>query len=79
MGDRMNMDRNLILSAVQILISLLLVGAILLQAKGVGLSATFGGEGGFYHTKRGVEKVLFIATIVLAVVFIVLSLLGSVI
>lgn len=73
------MKQNIILSIIQILISLFLVGAILLQAKGVGLSATFGGEGGFYHTKRGVERVLFIATIVLAIVFVVSSLLGSVI
>lgn len=73
------MKQSIVLPIIQILISLFLVGAILLQAKGVGLSATFGGEGGFYHTKRGVEKVLFIATIVLAIVFVVSSLLGSVI
>lgn len=43
--------------------------AILLQAKGAGLGAVFGGEGNVYRTKRGAEKVLFIATIVLAIIF----------
>lgn len=43
---------------------------ILLQSRGSGLSATFGGGGGATHTKRGAEKVLFNTTIVAAVVFV---------
>ena len=58
-----------ILSYVQLGVSLLLIVAILLQQKGTGLSAAFGGSGGFYRTKRGFERTLFIATIVLAVLF----------
>lgn len=58
----------------QIIVSLLLVLAILLQNRGAGLGGVFGGSGGVYLTKRGVEKKLFIATIVLAVIFILLSL-----
>ncbi|MFY9461726.1 MAG: preprotein translocase subunit SecG [Candidatus Sungiibacteriota bacterium] len=57
------------LAVVQIVVSALLIGAILLQQRGTGLSATFGGEGNVYRTKRGLEKVIFIATIVLAIIF----------
>lgn len=66
--------RNII-SVVQIVISILLIAAILLQQRGTGLSATFGGEGNVYRTKRGLEKSIFMATIVLAVVFFALALL----
>jgi len=58
----------------QIVASLLLVLAILLQNRGAGLGGVFGGSGGVYLTKRGIEKKLFIATIILAVIFILLSL-----
>ena len=57
------------LAITQIVISILLVVAILLQQRGTGLSATFGGEGNVYRTKRGLEKVIFAATIILAVLF----------
>ena len=53
---------------------LLLMIAILMQNRGSGLGGVFGGTGGVYLTKRGLEKKLFIATIVLAVIFILLSL-----
>jgi preprotein translocase subunit SecG len=58
-----------ILSVVQIALAVLLICAVLLQQRGVGLSATFGGEGNIYRTKRGLEKGLFIATIVLSILF----------
>lgn len=54
----------------QIAVSLLLIGVILLQQKGTGLGASFGGSGQIYRSKRGLEKVLFSATIVLAIIFI---------
>lgn len=54
----------------QIVISALLVTSILLQQRGAGLSGAFGGEGGVYFKKRGMEKILFIATIILAGLFI---------
>ncbi len=48
----------------------ILVAAILLQNKGTGLGGVFGGgEGNVYRTKRGAEKVLFIGTIVTAILF----------
>ncbi|MDO8495468.1 MAG: preprotein translocase subunit SecG [bacterium] len=65
-----------ILTIVQVVLSLLLIGAILLQQKGSGLGSTFGSEGGnLYSTKRGVEKILFYATIVLAIAFFAIAIL----
>jgi len=58
------------LNIIQIVISILLMAAILLQQRGEGLSSTFGGEGGVYFKKRGMEKFLYIATIVLGILFI---------
>ncbi|MBU3925187.1 preprotein translocase subunit SecG [Patescibacteria group bacterium] len=57
----------------QIGVSILLIISILLQARGVGLGSTFGGEGNFYFTKRGAEKTIFILTIILAIAFLGLS------
>ncbi|MFA5359577.1 MAG: preprotein translocase subunit SecG [Patescibacteria group bacterium] len=62
------------LQIVQIAIAVLLMLAILLQNRGAGLSGVFGGSGNIYRTKRGVEKKLFIATIILAVLFFAVSL-----
>ncbi|HEY4495362.1 MAG TPA: preprotein translocase subunit SecG [Candidatus Paceibacterota bacterium] len=59
------------LSIIQIIISALLIGAILLQARGSGLSSVFGGESTFYHTRRGMEKIIFWATIILAILFVI--------
>ena len=57
-----------------IIISVLLVTVVLLQNRGSGVSGVFGGEGNVYRTKRGAEKFLFYATIVLAVLFFGISL-----
>lgn len=57
----------------QIVTSTILITVILLQAKGSGLSSAFGGEGAFYRSKRGVEKLFVYLTIILAVLFLVLS------
>ncbi|MBD3360773.1 preprotein translocase subunit SecG [Candidatus Peregrinibacteria bacterium] len=54
----------------QVIISILLSLSILTQQRGAGLSATFGGSGGFYTSKRGAEKILSIATVVLAILFV---------
>lgn len=58
----------------QVVVALLMMLAILLQNRGAGLGGVFGGTGGVYLTKRGLEKKLFIATIVLASLFLILSL-----
>lgn len=59
----------LFLTYFQVIVSILLVTAILLQRRGGGLSPVLGGSGGFYRTRRGVERVLFTGTIALAVLF----------
>ena len=66
------MEKGLIIG--QIVVSVLLTASILLQNRGAGLSATFGGDssGGFY-TKRGFEKFLYWSTVVLGALFIGLS------
>lgn len=55
---------------IQVVLAALLVAAILMQSKGTGIGGVFGGgEGNIYRTKRGAEKVLFISTIVMSVLF----------
>lgn len=58
---------------VHIVISVLLVTCILLQAQGSGLGASWGGGGETYHTRRGLEKVIFFITIVTGVLFTISS------
>lgn len=58
----------------QIIIAIALIISILLQNRGAGVSGLFGGGGNVYMAKRGVEKKLFVATIVLSVLFFVVSL-----
>jgi len=62
-----------LLIILQIVVSVLLTTAILLQAKGTGLGVAFGQIGGSYHSKRGVEKFLFFLTVFLAALFILIS------
>ncbi|MCX6739965.1 MAG: preprotein translocase subunit SecG [Candidatus Parcubacteria bacterium] len=61
----------MILNIIQIIISILLILAILLQNRGAGLGSAFGGEGNIYRTKRGAEKFLYFATIILVIAFMV--------
>ncbi|MFH1089854.1 MAG: preprotein translocase subunit SecG [Candidatus Uhrbacteria bacterium] len=63
-----------ILNISQAVLALVLIICILLQARGTGLGAAFGGSGNVYRTKRGVEKKLFQATIVVAILFFGVSL-----
>jgi len=62
------------LNIIQIIISALLIIVILLQQKGSGLGAAFGGENNVYRTKRGAEKILFILTIVFSILFLATAL-----
>ncbi len=57
------------MSIVVLVTAVLLTIGIMMQSKGAGLGAVFGGEGNVYQTKRGAERVLFIATIILAILF----------
>jgi preprotein translocase subunit SecG len=65
---------NPILAIGQILLSVALVASILLQARGTGLSGTFGGDSGVYRSRRGVERRLWQFTILLLVLFIIFAL-----
>ena len=65
---------NPILALGQIIVSIALIAAILLQAGGTGLSGTFGGDSAVYRSRRGVERRLWQFTIVLLVLFVVFSL-----
>jgi len=58
---------------VQVLLSVLLIIVILLQVKGTGLGQAWGGGGEFYRSKRGLEKILFRVTIVIAFLFFISS------
>jgi preprotein translocase subunit SecG len=58
----------------QILVAILLTLVLLLQSKGSGVgTALGGGSGGSFRTRRGVEKSLFQLSIVLAIVFLAIS------
>jgi preprotein translocase subunit SecG len=61
----------------QIVIALAVATSILLQARGTGLSSTFGGESTAYRSRRGLERTLFRLTIVLIVVFVIISMVGA--
>ena len=64
---------NTILAFGQILVSIGLMAAILMQARGAGLSATFGGDSAVYRSRRGIEKRLFQFTLLLAGLFVIFS------
>ena len=63
-----------ILAFGQIIVSIALIVAILLQARGTGLSSTFGGDSAVYRSRRGVERRLWQFTIALLTLFIAFSL-----
>ena len=60
----------------QIVVSFALMASILLQTRGAGLGATFGGDSSVYRSRRGIEKRLFQFTVVLAVLFIIFSIIA---
>lgn len=57
----------------QAVLGVLLTVSILLQNRGSGLGAAFGGDFGGYYTKRGLEKFFLYATIVFACAFFILG------
>ncbi|MEI7513345.1 MAG: preprotein translocase subunit SecG [bacterium] len=66
-----------ILPYIQIVISVLLIAGVLLQYSAAGVGGALGGSDSFeagYHTRRGFEKFLFNATIILAILFAATSL-----
>jgi preprotein translocase subunit SecG len=65
---------NPFLAIGQIIVSVALIAAILLQSRGTGLSGTFGGDSAVYRSRRGVERRLWQFTIILLVLFVMFSL-----
>ena len=55
------------------ILAVALVASILMQARGAGLGSVFGGSGTVFKTKRGIELLLFRATIVFGVLFCIMS------
>jgi protein translocase SecG subunit len=70
-----------IISFAQLGTAVLLIVLVLLQERTSGLSGVFGGGdgGGFYQTRRGLEKIIFKGTIVTAVLFLLFSVMNLVI
>ena len=66
---------NVYLNIAQIVICIVLIGVILLQTRNSGLGSTFGGDS-IYKTRRGLDRTLFQLTIILAVLFGVISLIS---
>lgn len=67
---------EIVFTAAQIAIAVLLVGSVTMQTRGSQVGMAFGGAGETYRSKRGFEKLLFYATIVLAVLFASISILA---
>lgn len=67
---------NTIITIAQLATAVILIVLVLLQNRAGGLSGIFGGSemSGAYRTKRGLEKSIFIATIIFSILFVGLSL-----
>jgi protein translocase SecG subunit len=68
-----NINLDQILTIINMAVMVLLIMVVSLQNKSAGLSNNFGGGGGVIQTRRGFDKWLFYATIVLALLFVGLS------
>ncbi|MCB0114798.1 MAG: preprotein translocase subunit SecG [Caldilineaceae bacterium] len=66
------MDTYLMIAT--IIVAITLIGVVLLQGQNSGLGSAFGGDSSIYRTRRGVEKTIFNMTVVLATIFLILSL-----
>jgi preprotein translocase subunit SecG len=69
---------NPFLAVGQIILSIALITSILMQARGTGLSGTFGGDSAVYRSRRGIERRLWQFTIALIVLFIIFALVSFV-
>jgi len=63
------------LNILEVIISVLLVIVIILQMQGTGLSSSFGGSGEMFRSKRSIEKFLAYGTVVLMILFAIVSIL----
>ncbi len=61
----------------QIILSVILIFLIITQSKGTGLGSAWGG-GVSYHSKRGMEKTFFYATIIISIAFVAIALINAI-
>ncbi len=66
-----------VFAVLQILVSIVLIAVVLMQSRGSGFGGAFGTQGAMFRTRRGIEKYLFRGTIVLAAIFIAISLMSA--
>lgn len=66
----------MILNIIQFILAILLTIAVLIQSQGSGLGGVFGGDSAIFRTKRGAEKKMHIATIILAILFLTVALIN---
>ena len=71
------MNKALIIA--QALIAVVLIGLILLQQRGAGMSDSIAGRIGTITTRRGAEKFIFISTVIVAILFLIIPLVRLVI
>jgi len=64
--------KNIVL-ILNIVVSLIIIGLILMQGKGAGLGSAWGGAGEMFQTRRGVEKIVLKATVAVIVIFFAIS------
>lgn len=62
-----------ILLVLNIVVTLIIIGLILVQGRGAGLGSAWGGGGEFFQTRRGVEKITMYLSIFFIVLFFVIS------
>ena len=68
------MDFLRVSKILQLVLAASLTLLVLIQSKGMGLSSAFGDVGGFYRTRRGIEKFIFAVTVLFGLLFVVNSL-----
>lgn len=64
---------NVFLGIAQVILAIGLIAAVLIQSKGEELGGVFGGGQSVYQTRRGVDKLLFTITVLMAIVFFALA------
>lgn len=70
------MNIDILLQVTMFISASLMVLFILLQARGASLGAGFGSSGELFTTRRGLDKSLFEATVVMATIFVMSILVG---
>lgn len=66
-----------VFAVLQIVVSIVLIAVVLMQSRGSGFGGAFGTQGAMFRTRRGIEKYLFRGTIVLAAIFVAISLMSA--